>query len=356
MAQYSEYRHSLFSNVKNDQVSNCLSNVLRAMSVKCAVFFTNDSDSLEKGLTYYFAVKIFDCYLFQSDSESCASTSQVDVVNCITKHSDRVQIAFHEYLDEVKPLCCYFKLYNDSMKPITEILSERLSNDLPGLWSSIKSGFHSFQSLPSGLCKKYWVIEALLSQLFPFPFCYCEKHFVTFQFWFLGIFVSIGALYGWWKQKTSAIEDIFGLGPFETPFFYYPAPCVFQANLEIMIRLFLSNFWPRFPALAEHILILLTRYETVISLLFDTSLLRIFLQNFPQFFCFLFNGMINIAQWIVCKKLTDEQQAVLDIRNRWEQAGASPETQSTPQTHKTKNQHATLEPISCLPLSTVPGL
>ena len=69
MAQYSEYRHSVFTKVKNKQVNTCLANILKNMSVNCAIFFTN----LEIGITYYFAVKIFDCYLFQSDSDSCAS-------------------------------------------------------------------------------------------------------------------------------------------------------------------------------------------------------------------------------------------------------------------------------------------
>lgn len=254
MAEYSEYRYSIFTRIKNDQVNSCIADILRSMSSKCAVFFDNDTDLSSEGLKYFFAVKIFDCYLFQSENNSCASDSQLDVVTCMAKHSDRIQIAFHEYLDEIKPLCCYFKLYNDSIKPITEIISNRLSTDIPGIWSSIKSGFQSFQQLPAGICQKYWVVEAILSQISPFPFCYCKKHFYVFQSWFIGILVLSGALYGWWKQKANSISE--NLGPFESPFFYYTAPCVFQANLEIMFRLFISYFWVNFPSLIEHVIIL----------------------------------------------------------------------------------------------------
>lgn len=49
--------------------------------------------------------------------------------------------------------------------------------------------------------------------------------------------------------------------------------------------------------------------------------------------------MLKLGQWVVCKKMTEEYQAVQEIRERWEQAGEGQETHQTgpPQTPKQKN-------------------
>ena len=163
------------------------------------------------------------------------------------------------------------------MTPIHEIITTRLATDIPGIWFSFQSGFFSLQDLPSGICRKYWIVEAFLSQLAPFPFCFEKKHFHIFQTWFLGLFVTIGAIVGWWKQQSysSPIES----NTFDSPFFLFTAPCIFQANLEILVRAFLYFFWPKFPSLVEHIIIIFTRYETLISLIFDESIIRIFIER-----------------------------------------------------------------------------
>ena len=192
-----------------------------------------------------------------------------------------MQLTFNEYLDEIRPICCYFKLNNDSMQSIHDIIANRLTTDLPTIWLSLKSGFTSFQHLPTKVCREFWLIEALVSQLAPFPFCHDKKHFVIFQNWFLGFFVSSGAIAGWWKQIS--YTPLPNTNPFESPFFMYTAPCVFQAQLEIFGRLCLYYFWPKFPSVVEHIIIILTRYETAISLLFNISITRLFLKTFLIF-------------------------------------------------------------------------
>ena len=117
---YSEYRYSVFTQIRNEYVNNCVSNVLDTMVTKCAVFFLNDTKSEIEGqrMKYYLAVKLFDCYFFQPADESCANLSTIELLQCISKHPAAVQLTFHEYLDEIKPLCCHFKSYNESMRKI----------------------------------------------------------------------------------------------------------------------------------------------------------------------------------------------------------------------------------------------
>ena len=230
---------------------------------------------------------------------------------------------------------------------LSEIVVDRLTQ-IPETWEVVRSGFVSIQVLPSNLCHKYWLFEALISQLAPFPFCYSSKYFARYQNYFLFIFVLTGALYGWVKQISNRNQNI--EGPFDTPFFQYTAPCVFQAQLEIFSRLFKLYFWPDFPTTLEHFLVLVTRYETFITLFTGASIVGLVFHNLPSFVCFIWNGMVNILQWIICRRMAEQTFAVIETRERWRQTDSSLQTSnSTPEATAFLSSTLTLTPSTSTP-------
>ena len=200
LAQYSAYRYTIFTHIKDEGVNNCVATVLENMKSKCLVFYSEERLDQARAQTtkYYLATQLFSCY-FESSLDTFSESSSLQIiVNGVARLPDLTQIAFHEYLDEIKFLCCYFKLTNDTMT-LNDIVSYQVTQ-ITEIWDTVKVGVSSFQSLPSNVCRKYWVIEAVISQIAPFPFCYNRKYFSRYQNWFLAFFVTTGAFYGWVKQ------------------------------------------------------------------------------------------------------------------------------------------------------------
>ena len=126
--EYAMYKFRLFSHVENFKTNSCVSDLLTTMSESCAAFFIQDSTD-QMDMKYGIAAELYNCYF----PTECTYKKASEIISCIDKSPSSVQLLFDQYLSEVKPLCCYFKIQNGTFNSTSQALQYLLTVKLPNL-------------------------------------------------------------------------------------------------------------------------------------------------------------------------------------------------------------------------------
>ena len=313
LSDIGEHRYNAYTSVTTKLTSDCLENALVSASKTCSIFFNTKA---EKGsrldAKYAVSLSLFACY-FPDEicSNGLIANESRSIIDCLSKVQLPFRLAFDEFLDDVKPLCCHFVNLNTSQVPTTTIIS----NYWMDLSSSISSSLRFILDLPNEYCQKHVLVEFLFSQTS--LSCYNKKRFVYQETaaCFIIFFIGVGS--GLVSRMISVRNIAKGYTPpktGETPFFLYVFPVILMITMEVML-----NKVSKPLKICEnlfHFIIILFRYETANQLIFKCSLIGMLVVNFPDVCSFLWEGFKEWWSLRLTRECPQAQHVVVEWENQ----------------------------------------
>ena len=258
---HSSYIFAKFSSVKDERVNACLSHILRDATVKCGILYDDATENSDLPIltTYQLAVGIHECYYPRPIS--CIHPEMKQLMACIETYTLFQRISFFDKIGEVSDICCHLRHLNFSNLAVAEKVHSMYQGILKSNFlSKMEHVFSTAKAVPESMCKLGPAWRFMISQFSLIPACLDPKSFVSQEMFVLFSLTTISSMIAYWPRS-----------PNETPeakkerFENIGWPSYFLAGWELALSYFFSLF--NLPFSFRHIIIILLRYQTLISVI-----------------------------------------------------------------------------------------